>query len=464
MKRFLLWCAAILAVLAIAGAIGFRVWFYSFLQSEDCRQWLNRTLGAALHAKGELMPVNATTGALYSDGFAARDGEVFQSLRADQIRAEVRFGFWARTCTVDHLAMARLRLDFRGQPPAKGAKGFQPVTPPDASTMVQTHSKPSRFTLREITADDLQLLWSAGALKGTRLTAAPNDGVPGEWLLTGRNGTLQLANLSGNGVTGPSDWRIESLDARIHGQTLFLTSAQLRTSDRGELRLEGELMPDQPEAARGHATFSGLSVAPWLPEDWRARLSGSFSGQLELRAEPGGGVKSEGSLALLDGELTALPVLDEIAKVTHTDGFRRMRIQKANADLVHSGDEWTVSKLTAESEGLMKVEGAFSIKGRRIAGALQVGVAPAALEWIPGAKERVFTVSRDGYLWAPVRLSGPAEHPEEDLSSRLAAAAAVQAASDVRKSVHDSAKSVIDLVAPLLPEGLPVPALPKLLP
>ena len=88
---------------------------------------------------------------------------------------------------------------------------------------------------------------------------------------------------------------------------------------------------------------------------------------------------------------------------------------------------------------------------------IQAGVAPSTLEWIPGARERVFTVSRDGYLWTPVRLSGPIAHPSEDLTARLAQAATVQSINEVRQSVRDSARGLLDLVTPLIPA---VPSLP----
>ena len=84
---------------------------------------------------------------------------------------------------------------------------------------------------------------------------------------------------------------------------------------------------------------------------------------------------------------------------------------------------------------------------------VQVGVTPSSLQWLPGSQARVFTVARDGYLWTPMRLAGPLEEPEEDLSPRLIAAAqgaiidkATDTARDVIDSAKDAAKSALDLL------------------
>lgn len=473
MKRFLLWSAALTVVVLILGAAGFRLWFYSFLQSDQCRLWLNQSTSSALHAKGEFMPLQATPGSLYSDGFIARDGTAFHLMQADQLRADVQFGFWARTCEIGHLEVARLRVDAGGLQHKNAANDSA-----DAESMPSpaNHGDPwrgSRLVLRQIVIDDLEVGWSGGTLKGTRMIAWPNDPKTGEWLVNGQGGSLKFSNESGMSAVSLinlPDLRVENFDARIHDGTVFLTSAQLRMGEHGEARLEGEVAPGSGNPAQCHVSFSGIPVGSWLPLDWRARLTGNLSGEVDLHLGPGKG-ETEGSLqgaagtmTFEEGELTALPVLDKIANVTHVDGFRQMRIHRASARISQAaevGHGLAVSSFVAESEGLMKVEGAFTIKDAQIDGSFQVGVAPSTLQWIPGAKERVFTQSHDGYLWAPMHLSGPVDHPLEDLTARLATAAAVQAADSVQQSVRDSAKGVIDLVTPFIPTRIPsLPFLP----
>jgi hypothetical protein len=91
-----------------------------------------------------------------------------------------------------------------------------------------------------------------------------------------------------------------------------------------------------------------------------------------------------------------------------------------------------------------------------IDGTFQVGVAPASLQWLPGSQDRVFTQQRAGYVWAPMRLSGPLSKPGEDLSPRLIAAAQGAIIQGVQSSVRDTiqtgkdaAKGALDLLMPL---------------
>ncbi len=70
----------------------------------------------------------------------------------------------------------------------------------------------------------------------------------------------------------------------------------------------------------------------------------------------------------------------------------------------------------------------------------------ASLQWLPGSQERVFTVARDGYFWTPVRVSGPIEHPHEDLTKRLLSAAASELLQGSKGTLEDAAKTLLDLI------------------
>lgn len=100
-----------------------------------------------------------------------------------------------------------------------------------------------------------------------------------------------------------------------------------------------------------------------------------------------------------------------------------------------------VKNVVLESEGLMRVEGACTIAQNKI------GVTSSSLQWLPGSKARVFTVARDGYFWTPVRVSGPVDHPREDLTKRLLAAAASELLDNSKGNLEDAAKALLDLIS-----------------
>jgi hypothetical protein len=69
------------------------------------------------------------------------------------------------------------------------------------------------------------------------------------------------------------------------------------------------------------------------------------------------------------------------------------------------------------------VKGSFAVKNREIDGSFELGVTEELVNSFPGAKERVFTANHDGYFWTKVKISGPLNHPQDDLKPRLIAAA-----------------------------------------
>ena len=90
------------------------------------------------------------------------------------------------------------------------------------------------------------------------------------------------------------------------------------------------------------------------------------------------------------------------------------------------------------------------MRANRIDGTLQVGLARSAVRWLPVVGARVFNQpERDGYLWTTVRLSGPVNHPKEDLTPRLLAAAqqeVIDKAQQGAGAVIDTARGLLDLL------------------
>ena len=117
-----------------------------------------------------------------------------------------------------------------------------------------------------------------------------------------------------------------------------------------------------------------------------------------------------------------------------------------------------ITNLVAESKGLLRLEGNCTIAaGGAISGTLRVGVTPQTLQWLPGSRERVFTVVQNGYVWTDVEISGSLQDLREDLSSRLAAAMrdetidhGARAIQELPDAARDGARGVLDALIPLI--------------
>lgn len=424
----------LLILIALAARLG-AGWY---LQSERFRQQITSAVGHELQADGDFLPLHFAGGTFYSDGYAAqgKSSAFFSSLRADQIRAVVNWrGLLDRRWEVDELSVQHLDVQFAGRAP-------EPT--PAGETKRGAPKKKSRWQLDLRRGEVAQSSWhwgttpsATGSVTGAGFTLLPNDG---GWLIDARGGTLAQ--------TGWPSLTIDSAKLRYTGPSLFVTESSLRNG-AGRLAVTGEVRFKR--MADFQARFERIPLTPLLPEDWRVRLHGDLSGTARVRASlPGGDPRIEGNLQLQDGMIEAIPLLEQIATFTRTERFRRVAVTRAALEFTQSGPGrnglTTVKKLVVESEGLLRVEGSCKIAGGKIDGHFQFGVTAASLQWLPGSQARVFTVAHDGYSWTPVHLTGPVDHPHEDLSKRLLAAAAGELLKKSPNDIIDTAKSLLDLL------------------
>ena len=423
--RFVIWGVPLLFIVLIAGFLAGRAWLNAYLESPAFRKLIGGLTSSQLKARGEYMPFHFSGAGIYSDAFKAGGTAeaFFSTLSADQIRAEINLhGLWNHAWELDEIDIQRVEISLGHTASAT------PVEAPDlqaapaaeqapASPAMHFDWLPQRVDLRKLIIRETDLTWGEntpvqGSIKNAPVTLTP-DGEA--WNIFGEGGTVSQA--------GMPDFTIDQARLRYQKPSLFITDSQLRCGAGGSVAVTGEV-----NFAKGLdvlAKLNGISVTPFLREDWRAKLKGNLSGDLKIRAPlPMQNAPSvEGSLTLNQGELEALPVLDQIATFTRTQQFRQISLSKVSGDFTYAAGKTTVTSFVAESAGLIRTEGAFVIQNSLIDGTFQVGVTPSCLQWLPGSQEKVFTVSRDGYLWTTVRLTGPVDNPKEDLSPRLVAAA-----------------------------------------
>jgi hypothetical protein len=228
--------------------------------------------------------------------------------------------------------------------------------------------------------------------------------------------------------------------------TLYVQDARLRRGATGSVNVDGEVRFGEAIDLRGK--LAGIDVAPFLSNDWRVRLHGKLGGEVRVQGSlPSANPPMiSGSLELSEGQIEALPVLDEIALFTRLQQYKRLALSRVSTDFRQENGVLRATNFIAESVSLIRVEGGFTIASGQINGLFQVGVTPSSLQWLPGSQDRVFTESRAGYVWTPVRLSGPLDSPGEDLSPRLVTAAkdaAIEKVGDTVQSAVETGKEVI---------------------
>ena len=441
-RRILVWTAAAAAALGVIGWLVLAWMLNSYLRSDAFRTLVGQKTSAFLHADGQYMPFHWTGFSVYSDGYLARGepGAPFRELRAGQIRAEFQpQGVLHHAWQIDDLTIQRLEIRL-GRPEETAS------IPPAAARPSRRSWIPDRLELRRTQIQQVDLSWSAsghtGNVRQVRATIEPEDRA---WVATGYGGQLRQPG-----------WPLLNLDhvrLRYQPPELFITDGQLTLGESENLSVGGQVSFAPDSALDLQVKFSGVGITPFLPEDWRARLKGLATGEARIRGrlDQAESITATGNLSLTAAQLEALPVLDRIARFTRTEQFRRFMLQKASAHFVWTKPKLAVDRLLLESEGLLRVEGACVVEQGNLDGRFQVGVTPTSLRWLPGSQTRVFTVERDGYVWAPVHVSGPLDNLQEDLSQRLIVAAGADVIDGVKGTVEQGAKDLLDLLKPLAP-------------
>lgn len=451
-SSLVLWIVlGILVVLAAGTLLGVSMWVKRFLRSDDFRALVAAKTGEALRSDAIYGPMKWQGSSLFSDSLVAqgKPGSIVESLRADQIRAEVnwraiRDGAWR----VDRVDVVNFEATFRPGSPeeGEGAVAKTPLVSGFAAFL------PKRFELGQLNIAQAQLGFRGAdgavslALQNAALQVRP-DGAG--WAIDGNGGTFSLPNLPVFNIT--------NFRSRIQGPTFFLTDASLRLDDNGKIKAAGEFA----ENSSLRVDWTQVDVATFLDAKWKSRLTGLFDGTAVLNwpeaGLPAGTVT--GTFRMNDGLLQNLKMLDQIATFTGAPQFRRMSLQEVSGNYAWTKGVTSFTNLVLESKGLLRIEGncALAADGA-LNGTLRVGVTPQTLQWLPGSRERVFTFAQNGYLWTDVRVGGTLSKPSEDLSARLAKAMGQQVIEQGEKVLDvlpgpakEGAKGVLDALKPLIP-------------
>lgn len=220
----------------------------------------------------------------------------------------------------------------------------------------------------------------------------------------------------------PLKFNLTRAVTRLSRDQVQLTEVTLHWLDPSEITVHGSLRPgDGSWKLATH--FVGVPMREVVTEDWRSRLSGQMTGDLDAQGGRAAPLTVEGDVQLREGVLTALPILDRLAVYTGVQRFKRLVLDIASSHVKYTSEVTQLDKIVLQSNGLLRIEGAMTIRNRQLDGAFMVGVTPETLSWIPGAQQHVFTLSNPGapagMFWTNLKITGTIDAPREDLSDRI---------------------------------------------
>ena len=249
---------------------------------------------------------------------------------------------------------------------------------------------------------------------------------------------------------GPQAWQINAENARLHTPFSFLRDSSIKSAtvvynaDKAnvtECRImltPGEMRVKAHYDMKAGAWSADLQVNKGdmhriLNDDWKKRVTGKLYGRMQLIGNGGDITSATGSFTMQDGILEGLPFLSQLP-IGNTYPYRSIELEKAECQILYPGnssktqDAWLIDKINISSrDGALLVRGHVLIgKDKSLGGTLTIGIPKNTLAALPLSQEeltsKLFTASGDdaAYLWLNMNLHGTLEHPQEDLSVRIA--------------------------------------------
>ncbi len=407
----------------------------AYWNGEGLRSSLSRAVAKAIGVEGRFAPLRFQGLAVGSDEFSGvgGSGSPIAELRAERLRACVPLSALARGIwRIDPLRIGHLQLAFRSAGPEEKPMpaGARPGARQEASGAPEVSARLSRVSLDRGEIETADLRWPAsilggGALTGTRVALEADASA---WNGRARGGRLACASL-------PS-LAIEELRFRLDSGAVSLEEGRLRPEASGLIRLAGSFRWEEAEGGELHFLSSGVALSPWLPQAWRNRVEGDLEAKGELHAARGRPWNVEADLSLLHGKLEDLPWLVGLA--LKSGAAEALPLEQAEAHLRAGPEELALERIAIESKGRLRIEGDLRVQGEQLHGSLMVGLSPERVALLPGAREKIFSEERGGYLWAPVAVTGTVRDPQEDLSPRVAALAREAVKAGVERAIRSA--------------------------
>lgn len=415
--KFVVFFGVFLLLALTLGYAGLR----AYLHSEGFRKFLSAEVSKAAKVVGSFEPFRWDGLAVETERFEATGEGMIASVGADQIATEVGFGAlgkgaWELKQT--RVTRVELGLDFtkKDEP--------SPTAPLEVAKTVKKKQAgwlPSQVELESVAIGEL----SIRAITTDGEVAARGMKVRLEPLST--KGAYE-GEITGGTIDPAKAWlpeiRLEKVRGSFRDGSAFITSADLKAWENGRIDAFGE-WDSKTGTYAFEGDLDGVKCDEVLNENWARRLTGDVSSTFSVNNISGKMVMT-GDLTVRNATLTALPMLDALAAYADTRRFRIIQLSEARTKWRYSEGGYTFTDFVMASEGLIRLEGNFSIKGKAIDGLFRLGLVPGTLSSIPGAETDVFLAGERGLLWATIRITGTLDDPKEDLTERLIMAAGLR--------------------------------------
>ena len=382
----------------------------TFVESDKFRAEMEKETAKGLHfPNAHYEPIKRTgIWTVETAGFQAKDGgKALRLIDARGIRAKFNpLGLFLRRWQLDqvHIQSGEVAIQvYEPKPEPSPAKPWYAIFLPD------------RVYLKRVESEPVDVTWQfrnkRAGFFGTRLLITPHGR---DFEYQAREGELKMSPFPG--------LRLQHTHLLITKTLLTLYNLDLlpKTGTSGEMHAEGSAGTRDDKSVDFKIDFHRMPVDQLLPNDWSEGVKGQATGKIHWQGRNPKLEESHGdaNLRVDQGEIRELPFLKKLAALTGEKELEHLALNECRLDLTWNSPRADVKNLLIEARGKIRAEGEATFREKALGGAIELGLAPRLLSWLPKAEE-VFTRRHDGYLWTTVHLSGTIDAPKEDLSPRI---------------------------------------------
>ncbi|WP_395737202.1 hypothetical protein [Prosthecobacter sp.] len=449
--RWLMWLAALLVVvgvlLVLLAPSLVTSYIRSYVQTDDFREKAADLIAARSGGTAHIAPItwNDDTASAADLSVEAPEWTVDAGgLHASLDFGAIRLGKWSiQNAGADELSLRRTAPASPGSSSPEPAARFddsEDGVPSFLRRYIPTKTLVSGFDVHRFLFE--QAGWK---ISDTQLRLG--NWQSGEVSVSGKmTGGKLLTPIMAPEQKEPLGFDLAKATLRLGSSQLQISDASLRWKQEATATLRGSIKPESG-AWQTFVHVKGVPLDEFLDAWWDQRLSGKIEGDLEMSGASNTPPAWKADLVLRDGVLTGLPILDKLVTYTNNQRFKRIVLDTCTATVRPQGDSLRIENIVVQSNGLLRIDGALSIRGRMVEGDFLLGVTPETLSGIPGASSRVFVESNPtgpaGMHWTRVRVVGTFDAPQEDLSSRLIGAAGMSLLFDTPGAVVEKGAEVL---------------------
>lgn len=381
-----------------------------YLEGDSFREEMNKQTSKGLHFKGAYEPISRTgflTGA--SSGFKATDGvKAMKSLSAEGITAKFNpWGIFLRRWQLDyvHLDSGEVEVQtYKPKPDNKPPKPWYSIFTPD------------RVYLCEVVCEKGNVTWRVkdekGGFFGTKVVITPYGR---DFNYAADGGMFKMKPLP--------ELKLRKLRMRITKQEMSIYELNLGPEDGGDgfIKLMGKAGMKEDKSVDARLKFQDMPLAPWAPKSWTGKVRGVVTGEIhwvgsEQKIEASSG---DGFVKISGARLLGIPPLEYAASAAREKSLEDVALDECSIKFKWKYPRFELTDISVSAKGVFALEGGIVLEGNSLSGTVQLGVNPKDLDWLPKAREQIFTRSKDGLIWTTVKLSGSPQKPINDLTPRL---------------------------------------------